>query len=608
MQRLATSTEQAWQNGAHCERAKHGAARGVGAVLADACPRRRQSFRAVMLGFTFSTAAVALLDVSGMLPAQPLKNAVSLGLPDDAWPRGVPLRIVVLGTSPTSGCNACHLTLPNATRDARCVRGAKHCDPHVGWGGQLRERLAAWLPVGVPVEVTVHGKSAVSAGYHAKCTSTRVPAGPGVIVLVEVATNLWGGPTVAKGLVAAIRRASPRAAITFVAWVPSSGFKLAAAGQPRPAELYEAGPVARLADMLRVSVPLHRALKQPPLLGLGQGLYSDSVHPNALGHALLAEVAVRFIVSRVAPQCVDRDGTPSAAAGCGGSDGGGDGGGEPQAATGGRSSASAAAEAEVAATPPSQGQVGAGGYWESCHASADLLPVDAAKTSGWQLLDDAAGSAKGASVRKLGLVSYTAGDTLTLGPLAGPPGAACASLEAELGYLSRPSREGGPAQGAIVIGCEGCSCRHTTHPFWMKVQPFPSVQTDAYRAADAMLRNNISVTATTTFLMSWSRDVPCRVRVTHAPGSGGSGGSRVLISSLTLSQAELGEQLLAVGHACGFPKKYGKVCATGRAEMLCERERYVAACAAQPPSRARGGTEAMAMGLCAWISNVSASS
>jgi len=567
---------------------------------------RAGQVRAVMLGF--SSAAVALLDVSGMLPTQPLKNAVSLGLPDDAWPTGVPLRIVVLGTSPTSGCNACHLTLPNATRDARCVRGAKHCDPHVGWGGQLRERLAAWLPVGVPVEVTVHGKSAVSAGYHAKCTSTRVPAGPGVIVLVEVATNLWGGPTVAKGLVAAIRRASPRAAITFVAWVPSSGFKLAAAGQPRPAELYEAGPVARLADMLRVSVPLHRALKQPPLLGLGQGLYSDSVHPNALGHALLAEVAVRFIVSRVAPQCVDRDGTPSAAAGCGGIDGGGDGGGEPQAATGGRSSASAAAEAEVAATPPSQGQVGAGGYWESCHASADLLPVDAAKTSGWQLLDDAAGSAKGASVRKLGLVSYTAGDTLTLGPLAGPPGAACASLEAELGYLSRPSREGGPAQGAIVIGCEGCSCRHTTHPSWMKVQPFPTVQTDAYRAADAMLRNNISVTATTTFLMSWSRDVPCRVRVTHAPGSGGSAGSRVLISSLTLSQAELGEQLLAVGHACCHPKKYGKVCATGRAEMLCERERYVAACAAQPTSRARGGTEAMAMGLCAWISNVSASS
>jgi hypothetical protein len=556
----------------------------------------------------FSSAAVAVLDVSGMLPAQPLRDAVSLGLSDDAWLRGVPLQIVVLGTSPTSGCNACHLTLPNETRDARCIRGAKHCDPHVGWGGQLRERLAAWLPSGVPVEVAVHGKSAVSAGYHSKCTSARVPAGPGVIVLVEVATNLWGGPTVAKGLVAAIRRASPRAAIAFVAWVPMSGFKLAAAGQPRPAELYEAGPVARLADMLRVSVPLHRALKQPPLLGLSQGVYSDSVHPNALGHALLAEVVVRFIASRVAPQCVDRDGTPTAAAGCGGSDAGSDGGGEPPAATGGRSSASAAAEAEVATPPPpSQGQVGAGGYWESCYTSADLLPVDAAKTAGWQLLDDAAGSAKGASVRKLGLVSHRAGDKLTLGPLAGPPGAACATLEAELGYLSRPSREGGPAQGAIVIECEGCSCRHTTHPSWMKVQPFPTVQTDAYRAADNMLRNNISVTATTTFLMSWSRDVPCRVRVTHAPGGGGSAGSRVLVSSLTLSQAELGEQLLATAHACGFPKKYGKVCTTGKNEMLCERKHYVAACAAQPPNRARGGTEANAVRLCAWISNVSAS-
>ena len=93
----------------------------------------------------------------------------------------------------------------------------------------------------------------------------------------------------------------------------------------------------------------------------------------------------------------------------------------------------------------------------------------------------------------------------------------------------------------------------------------------------------------------------------HAPGGGGSAGSRVLVSSLTLSQAELGEQLLATAHACGFPKKYGKVCTTGKNEMLCERKHYVAACAAQPPNRARGGTEANAVRLCAWISNVSAS-
>lgn len=489
----------------------------------------------------------------------------------------------------------------------------RHCDPHVGWGGQLRERLAAWLPAGVPVEVTVHGKGAVSAGYHSKCTSTRVSAGPGVIVLVEVATNLWGGGSgTIKSLIDAIRRASPSAAIVFVAWVDHRSFKPAAAGELRPSALYEAGPAARLADMLRVSVPMGRALKQPPLAGLGKGVYSDAVHPNALGHALLAEVTARFVASRVAPQCVDRDGTPTAAAGCGGGDGGSDGGGgaEGQAATRAQSRAGAAAAAETGATPPSQGPAGAGGYWELCYPSADLLPVHAAQTSGWQLVDDAAGSAKGASVRKLGLVSHRAGDQLTLGPLAGPPGAACATLEAELGYLSRPSREGRPAQGAIVISCEGCKCQHATHSSWKQKMPFPTVQTDAYRAADSMLRNNISVTATTNFVMAWSRDVPCHVRVTHAPPS--SSGkrpppSRVLVSSLTLSHVELVGQLLVTAHACAFPRKYGGACNTGRTEMLCERERYAAACAAHPPSPARGGSVTIAMRLCQWISNASAS-
>eukprot|EP00964_Phaeocystis_antarctica_P017904 scaffold9942_cov57-Phaeocystis_antarctica.AAC.1 len=94
MQRLATSRR---GKTAPIASAKQPAwrSRRVGRRVAEPA-----KFRAVMLGF--SSAAVALLDVSGMLPTQPLKNAVSLGLPDDAWPRGVPLRIVVLGTSPTS--------------------------------------------------------------------------------------------------------------------------------------------------------------------------------------------------------------------------------------------------------------------------------------------------------------------------------------------------------------------------------------------------------------------------------------------------------------------------------------------------------------------------
>ena len=75
--------------------------------------------------------------------------------------------------------------------------------------GQLRERLAPLLPASAEVEVTLHNKNAVGASFFSKCVSARVPLGAGVLVLIEVATNLWGGQTVVKDLRAAFRFASP---------------------------------------------------------------------------------------------------------------------------------------------------------------------------------------------------------------------------------------------------------------------------------------------------------------------------------------------------------------------------------------------------------------
>ena len=515
--------------------------------------------------------------VSGMLPLRPLTDAVSFGLPDAVWPQALgfrtspPLQIVVLGASPTAGCNACDTAGYNATQDPRCPN-LKHCNPAIGWAGQLKERLAALLPTGAQLdEVAVHGKNAVGPSFFSKCTSKFVPAGK-VIVLIELATNLWAWGSDFRPLLDAVYRASPTAAVAFVSWVSRKDFqRAAAAGHHTPKALYEAGPGSRRADMLHVSVPLYRVLQQPPFNGTLRTIYSDSVHPTALGHALLAELAARFVANRIAPNCVHVDGALSRdAASCRmGEDG------HEQAEKRDASSALIPPPPPLPLPLLPPVAVEKDVVWEWCAASADSLPVVANSTSGWQLVDDAKGSGKGSYVRKMGLVSHSARDVLTLGPLDGPPGARCATLEATLGYLSRPSRVGSLPQGALWIHCNGCACVHAAGPFWQKTDPFPLVQTDAYRAKLEMLRDNISVTATTSFLMAWRRSVPCHVRVTHR----GPAQSRVLVSSLTLSSQRVAmNQVKWAGRVCSKLNKYGSACTTAMEELSCERSRYATAC------------------------------
>ena len=148
--------------------------------------------------------------------------------------RGHPLRVAVLGTSPTAGCNACiGGTLPvNHT----CVA----CDARYGWARRLADRLTEMLKGVVSPYVHIQFKNAVGPGYFEHCTASKVPRDTH-LVLLEVATNLWG--THPRGLLAAIRQAAPRAAIAFVAWTSQQALK---------AEIKNAGPHLGSADIARI--------------------------------------------------------------------------------------------------------------------------------------------------------------------------------------------------------------------------------------------------------------------------------------------------------------------------------------------------------------------
>ena len=164
-----------------------------------------------------------------MLPSPtPLANATALALPASAWTRAAEragrLNVVVLGTSVSSGCNACDgrgyfSTVLNASLDALCAgKSERLCAVRLGWAGQLESTLSAVLRgTSLRPHVVVHARNAVGAGYFARCARGRVPADTDV-VLIDVATNMWGNaPQELDRVLHAVHAAAPSAAIAFVA-------------------------------------------------------------------------------------------------------------------------------------------------------------------------------------------------------------------------------------------------------------------------------------------------------------------------------------------------------------------------------------------------------
>ena len=432
------------------------------------------------------------------LPMSASADIESHWAPRSAWRHvakavgaGRPLRVSVLGTSPTSGCGAAEPWEPwalvpgpdgNLTLPAR----EQGCLVERSWGRRLQDELTAVLRAAA-VDARVHTrlsfKNAVAADYFAHCTGTHVANGTDV-VLLEVATNIWGSNLL--DVVRAVQAFAPHAPIVFVGWVRKTHRQRLAV----PPELEAAARTGR-ADLVRVGRVVDE-LDRARRLAKGRneayaGRGADPVHPSAKGHALLAAAVASFVGRRLLTALC-----PS-----------------PSAAAADADDADIPVEASSAAPPLG---------WELCWIRAEdiplVRPLSSRANGTWAIVDD--GGAKG--IAKRGLASWAVGEVIKLGPLPAPAGAAAAAMLVELGYLISASRSG---QGAFRVSCTGCLCNGYATPYSDKQYPFPLVQTDAHFAADAnFLLLNASVTAKTAFVVWWRVETPCAIMVRHVRSSG----------------------------------------------------------------------------------------
>ena len=127
------------------------------------------------------------------------------------------LRILVLGTSPTAGCNGAPKT---------CGHHCNKCDVSASWGRHLHDILSTFFARasgslgGIRVMTSIHFKNAVDLSFFARCTSAflaGLPAEPHV-VLLEGAANLGGDKMAHDEALAALRRTAPNARPVIAAW------------------------------------------------------------------------------------------------------------------------------------------------------------------------------------------------------------------------------------------------------------------------------------------------------------------------------------------------------------------------------------------------------
>ena len=445
------------------------------------------------------------------------------------------LRIVVLGTSPTTGCGACdfrplHGLNVSATagssraRSDECTRAQGSCIRTLSWAAQLQKMLKGRLPelaVG-SVDMQVTSMNAVGPGFFASCTDRHVPANTH-IVLLEVATNLFDDKL--PKLLHRIRMVAPQAAIAMIMW-PEQKHALMARAQNwsvatdafTARNQIDRDAKATPADLLRVHLllarlPTYHAQANPMenaalFYALGG---RDKAHPNALGHFVLAHLTSVFLVAQL---------TRPADAPC------------------------SACAPRVKHSGDGDDMHADNGPFEKCYDHR--LPLaDNGDKSGWKLMDD--GQLNGKGVAKMGWRSYNAGDMLKLGPILGPRNRTCALLTIELGYLLSMK----PEQGNLHLECSGCECTKDEGPRGAH-NPFPNIVTNAATTPVRYLRLNVTVTATTSFHTLWHADRPCYVHVTHVAARR-SGTSAVRVSTLSLAQVE--ERKWAK-HVNGMPRKY----------------------------------------------------
>ena len=377
----------------------------------------------------------------------------------------------------------------------------------------LHDRLVAEL--GQRVEVHVWGKNAIRADYFSQCTSEKLPESTHV-VLLELQANLWMRgqrqcPYCARYLedvVEHVRRAAPRAAIALIGWP--------IAGRHVPIE-----PVMRHVaaqkqlDTWFASSWMHtqKWADFQKTHNISHSLHADGVHPNMLGHALLANGASRLILERL------------------------------------RETAPCEGVLSVPEPPPK--------VHEWCYLTADQLPLKSAGAvrqhpthepvghhvgnasgggSGWSLVDE--GGSKGVS--KLGFLSTSEGGSpLLVGPLP-----RCSELLLNLGVLQSWRTD----FGGLRIRCSGpCTC--------VGIRPNDVIETSSTRVAVSSGKielENATITVTHPFRVLYpsyqSDSTGCYLALTHvapahvSPDLRGNV-TRVRVDSLAVL-AQLGSSLI----------------------------------------------------------------
>ena len=221
------------------------------------------------------------------------------------------LRITVLGTSVTNGCGACDYTTLeahpeffgpeepikaayNASICAARASSVYFCDATLSWVRIMHEELERTFGAG-RIRTRVSAKNGVGPAYFSECTESKIDADTHV-VLIDVGTNLFAGSL--SAMLTRIHIAAPNAAVVFVNWQ----FQTQCAGLAHEKSIDEAASssYAAAADVLSVTSILRNLMPKRfgcPMLYAVNG--HDSVHPNPVGHRLIAHATATFLFDRL---------------------------------------------------------------------------------------------------------------------------------------------------------------------------------------------------------------------------------------------------------------------------------------------------------------------
>lgn len=364
----------------------------------------------------------------------------------------LPLRVAVLGTSVTAGCGSTEPWVWNPGEKKSATKYLR-CELPRSWGRRMHDELNALLQRAAghtndanaadaghacAAETSVAFKNAVGVQYFSHCVGRHLPPAGAHLVLLESTLEMsWGSKHSAPNMRALLRKLratlSHRVPIVLVGWTSQgSGPKhtmpphvLTIAEE----EGVEVVPVAPLMGMLHQDGLL--AMRQNRTNSLNHPLPSqtsfalrgqDPVHPSPVGHLLMASTVARFIGERLLSAHCSGGGLSSTRHSRK------DSALERSAAT---TSAAKAATTSAAAMEPSMVNLLS---WEECFDTlqSDERPVNRTNSRGkWPQIDE--GGAKG--VAKKGLVSYTTGELLALGPLSLPPSLTAAPTLVEVRHI-----------------------------------------------------------------------------------------------------------------------------------------------------------------------------